>query len=91
MSKLKPRIVRPLGDRIIVKPFDTARSAIIHIPENAKGTPTRGIVLAVGTSVNEDIRVGQEVLVTTIGGSDYDFGHGLVKVFEMHQVLAIIN
>ena len=90
MSKPKPRIVRPLGDRIIVKPFDTARSAIIHIPENAKGTPTRGIVMAIGTSVKEDIRIGQEVLVTTMG-SDFDFGHGLVKVFDMHQVLAIIN
>ena len=90
MSKPKPRTVRPLGDRIIVKPFDTARSAIIHIPENAKGTPTRGIVLAVGKGVKEDIRVGQEVIVSMIGGSDFDFGHGLVKVFDVSQVLAII-
>jgi co-chaperonin GroES (HSP10) len=90
MSKPKPRIVRPLGDRIIVNPFDTVRSAIIHIPENAKGTPTRGIVVAVGKGVKEDIRIGQEVLVTMMG-SDYDFGNGLVKVFDMHQVLAIIN
>ena len=90
MSKPKPRTVRPLGDRIIVKPFDTARSAIIHIPENARGTPTRGIVLAVGAGVKEPVRVGQEVLVTTMG-SDFDFGGGLVKVFEVHQVLAIIN
>ena len=90
MSKTKSVSVRPLGDRIIIKPFDAASSAIIRIPENAKGTPTRGIVLAVGTSVKEDIRVGQEVIVTTMG-SDFDFGGGLVKVFEMHQVLAIVN
>jgi co-chaperonin GroES (HSP10) len=90
MSKPKPRIVRLLGDRIVAAMFVSVRSANIHIPENAKGTPTRGIVLAVGTSVKEDIRIGQEVLVTTMG-SDFDFGHGLVKVFDMHQVLAIIN
>ena len=91
MSKPKPRTVRPLGDRIIVKPFDTARSAIIHIPENARGTPTRGIVLAVGDGVKEPVRVGQEVIFSTIGGSDVNFGHGLVTVLDVSQVLAIVN
>ena len=91
MSKSKPRTVRPLGDRIIVKPFDTARSAIIHIPENAKGTPTRGIVLAVGEEVTEPLRVGHEVIFSTIGGSDVDFGSGLVTVLDVSQVLAIVN
>ena len=85
------RTIRLTGDRIMVRPLHETRSAIIHIPETSKGTPTRGLVMAVGKGVTEDIRTGQEVIVSTIGGSDFDFGFGIVKIFDTHQVLAIVN
>ena len=83
--------VIPLGNRIIVRPIARPDGLII-IPERYKDVPTRGLVLAVGKGVKHpEVRIGQEVLVTTHGGSDYTFGDEQVKMFDYEQVLAVVN
>src|SRR6187397_1401647 len=90
ISDLKPVIptdnggsrmkLKPLGDRLIVKPSDeeeTTASGIV-LPDTAKEKPQKGKVVAVGDgAVNEDgsrrpldVSEGDEVLYSKYGGNE---------------------
>lgn len=79
----------PNESRVLVKPLEaiTERPSGIVIPENAKGKPTRGEVLAVGpgtwmsatgsvegpmlTRIPLDIKVGDVVIFPKFAGEEY--------------------
>src|SRR2546428_620634 len=75
--------LKPLGDRVLVEPVEekeTKKGGII-IPDTAKEKPTEGVVRALGTGKTDDngkkipfeVKVGDRVLVSKYGGTDFDF------------------
>ena len=93
--------LRPLGDRVIVKPLDEeeTKKGGLYIPDTAKEKPVRGEVIAVGSGkildngvrVPMDIKVGQKVIYAKYGGTDIKIeGDNLVILYE-RDLLAVVE
>ena len=81
--------VRPLADRVIVKPIDaseTKKGGII-IPDTAKEKPQEGQVVALGTGKRDDdgkvipftVKKGDKVLISKYGGTEIKNRRGYVS------------
>lgn len=94
--------VKPLGDRVLVKPEDEAEQVKggIIIPDTAKEKPQQGEVLAVGPGKRSDntgeliavgISVGDTVLYSKYGGTEVASGGEDLLVLNSRDVLAIVG
>jgi chaperonin GroES len=93
--------LKPLGDRLIVKPSDeeeTTASGIV-LPDTAKEKPQKGKVVAVGDgAVNEDgsrrpldVSEGDEVLYSKYGGTEVTVEDDELLVLRESEVLAKVG
>jgi chaperonin GroES len=93
--------LKPLGDRLIVKPLDeeeTTASGIV-LPDTAKEKPQKGTVVAVGDgAVNEDgsrrpldVSEGDEVLYSKYGGTEVTVEDDELLVLRESDVLAKVG
>jgi chaperonin GroES len=99
MAKLN---LRPLDDRIVVKPLDAEEvtSGGIVLPDSAKEKPQRGNVVAVGPGRMLDngqrgelsVAIGDEVIYGRYGGTDIEVDGMEVKVLRESDILAkVVN
>ena len=90
--------LRPLGDRVVVKPLEreeVTKSGIV-LPDTAKEKPQRGKVLAVGPGKLLDsgkrgelsVSVGDEVIYGKYGGTDIEVAGDEVKILRESDILA---
>lgn len=91
--------LRPLEDRIVVKPVaEKEKEGDIIIPETASEKSTKGEVLAVGPGkliadkdnvrrIHIDVKVGDTVVYTKFAGHEIDD----VVILEESDILAIIE
>ena len=93
--------LKPLGDRLIVKPTEeeeTTASGIV-LPDTAKEKPQKGKVLAVGDGeIKEDgsrrpldVSEGDEVLYSKYGGTELTVEDDDVLVLRESDVLAKVE
>ncbi len=92
--------LKPLGDRIVVKPKDDdeARTASgLVIPDTAKEKPQLGEVLAVGPGeykdgerVPLDVAVGDLVFYSKYGGTEVKYEGADYLVLSSRDVLAVL-
>ncbi len=92
--------LKPLGDRIVVKPQDEAESRTpsgLVIPDTAKEKPQLGEVLAVGPGeykdgerVPVDVSVGDVVFYSKYGGTEVKHNGEDLLVLSSRDVLAIL-
>ncbi|ACA12596.1 co-chaperone GroES [Xylella fastidiosa] len=93
--------IKPLHDRIVVKPIeaDEVSPGGIVIPDSAKEKSTKGEVIAVGTGKPLDngnvrtpsIKVGDKVIYGQYAGSTYKAEGVEYKVLREDDILAIIG
>ena len=91
--------LKPLGDRLIVKPSDeeeTTASGIV-LPDTAKEKPQKGKVVAVGDGkwdedgekrIPLDVAEGDEVLYSKYGGTEVTVENDELLVLRESDVLA---
>jgi chaperonin GroES len=91
--------LKPLGDRLIVKPIDeeeTTASGIV-LPDTAKEKPQKGRVVAVGDGrwdedgekrIPLDVAEGDEVLYSKYGGTEVTVEDEDLLVLKESDVLA---
>ena len=90
--------LKPLGDRLVVKPIDeeeTTASGIV-LPDTAKEKPQKGKVLAVGDGAIQedgsrrplDVADGDEVLYSKYGGTEVTVEGDDLLVLRESDVLA---
>ena len=91
--------LKPLGDRLIVKPIDeeeTTASGIV-LPDTAKEKPQKGKVVAVGDGrwdedgekrIPLDVSEGDEVLYSKYGGTEVTVEDEDLLVLRESDVLA---
>ena len=91
--------LKPLGDRLIVKPIDeeeTTASGIV-LPDTAKEKPQKGKVVAVGDGrwdedgekrIPLDVAEGDEVLYSKYGGTEVTIEDEELLVLRESDVLA---
>lgn len=100
-SKSERLSIRPLGDRVVVKPMpkeETSASGII-IPDTAKGeAPSRGTVVAVGAGRYDDgelvpmsVSVGDTVLFSKYGYDEVKVDGQEYYILSESSVLAVLS
>jgi chaperonin GroES len=77
MQEIKKTILEPLVDRVLVKPMEAESKTAggIIIPDTAKETPSRGVVVAVGQGTSDRaiiLSVGDVVLYGKYTGSEVE-------------------
>ena len=88
-------MLKPLGDRIVVK----ALSGGIFLPDTAKEKPQQGEVLAVGPGKMldtgkisaVDVQVGDKIVYSKYGGTEIKVGGEDVIILRADDVLGILN
>ncbi len=92
--------LRPLGDRVVVKPVDReekTKSGIL-LPDTAKEKPQEGIVEAVGTGrildsgqkVPMELKVGDKVLYAKYAGNEFKVDEIEYLIVSEKDVLAVV-
>jgi chaperonin GroES len=93
--------IRPIGDRVIVKPEpreETTRGGIV-IPETAKEKPQEGTVIAVGSGrpldnggrASLELRQGDHVLFAKYSGTEMVLDDEIYLVLRENDVLAAVD
>jgi len=93
--------IKPLEDRIVVKPLDaeqTTASGLV-IPDTAKEKPQEGEVLAIGPGriddngnrVPLDVNVGDKVIYSKYGGTEVKYAGEEYLILSARDVLAIVS
>lgn len=93
--------LKPLGDRIVVKPKDEDESRTasgLVIPDTAKEKPQLGEVLAVGPGdfqdgerVPIDVSVGDLVFYSKYGGTEVKYQGEDYLILSSRDVLAVLG
>ena len=93
--------VRPLGDRVLVKPIDAAevKKGGIIIPDTAKEKPQEGEVVALGTGKTNEkgekvpftVKVGNKVLISKYGGTEVKIDGDNYLIMREDDILGILG
>jgi chaperonin GroES len=91
--------IRPLGDKVVVKPSDAEEKSAggIYLPDTAKSKPQEGTVIAVGTGRILDsgerhslsVAVGDTVVYSKYGGTEFKLDGDTVVILDEDQIYAI--
>ena len=93
--------VRPLADRVIVKPIEASESKKggIIIPDTAKEKPQEGEVVALGTGKRDDdgkvipftVKKGDKVLISKYGGTEIKIDGDMYLIMREDDILGVIG
>jgi chaperonin GroES len=94
-------LLKPLGDRIVVKTVESESTSTggIVLPETAKEKPQQAVVLAVGpgklldngSRVAVDVQVGDKVVYSKYGGTEIKVGGEEVIILRGDDILGIVT
>ncbi len=100
-NKEEKIMLKPLGDRIVVKVIEDTEqtSGGIFIPDSAKEKPQKGEVVAVGAGkFNDngerepiDVKTGDTILYAKYAGTDIKMDGVEYKILSVKDALAIIE
>jgi chaperonin GroES len=94
-------MLKPIGDRVVVRPKtaeEMTKSGII-LPDTAKERPQEGEVMAVGTGrvlddgrvISLEVKVGDRVLFSKYGGTEFKLGNEEYIILREDDILAILQ
>ena len=93
--------LRPLGDRVVIKPLarEEVTSSGIVLPDTATEKPQQGEVLAVGPGrvldtgerVVPDVKQGERVLFAKYSGTEFKLEQEELLILRESDILAIVS
>lgn len=93
--------LKPLGDRIVVKPLEAEEKTAggILLPDSAKEKPQQGEVIAVGPGklldngkvTPVDVEVGNVIYYAKYGGTEIKIGADEFVILRQDDVLAVVE
>lgn len=91
--------LRPLGDKVVVKPSEADEKSAggIYLPDSAKSKPQEGTVVAVGQGRILDsgsrnvlnVSVGDLVIYSKYGGTEFKLDGDMVMILDEDQIYAV--
>ncbi len=93
-------MLRPLGERLIVKPKEkeTTTASGIIIPDTSKEKPVMGEVVAVGSGevidgkrIPLDVKVGDTVMYSKYAGNEIKYEGVEYLILKQSEVLVIVE
>lgn len=100
MSTTTKTQLKPLGDRVVVRPVtrDEKTASGLYLPDTAKEKPQEAEVIAVGPGRYEDgkrivmdVKVGDKVLYSKYGGTEIKVDNEEILILREADILAIIE
>jgi len=92
--------IRPLADKILIKRVEaqTVTAGGIVLPETAKEKPRRGKIIALGDGklldsgerAEFEVKVGDEVLFSSYGGTEIKVDGEEMMIMEESDILAVL-
>ncbi len=93
--------LRPLGDRVVIKPSpreEMTKSGIV-LPDTTKEKPQEGVVLSVGPGKTlddgsreaMDVAVGNKVLYAKYAGTEFKVDSEELLIVSQKDILAIVE
>ncbi len=93
--------LRPLGDRVVIKPTpreEMTKSGIV-LPDTAKEKPQEGEILSVGPGKtlddgkreSMDVSVGQKVLYAKYAGTEFKVDGDELLIVSQKDILAVVE
>ena len=93
--------LRPLGDRVVVRPLtreETTKSGIV-LPDTAKEKPQEGEIVAAGKGRTDDagkhialeVKVGDKVLYAKYAGTEFKLEGEELLVLSERDLLAVLG
>jgi chaperonin GroES len=93
--------VKPLADRVVVKPLEEAEQMRggLYIPDTAKEKPQQGEIVAVGQGkvtddgkrIDMELKVGDKVLYGKYSGTEVTLDDNQYLILREADVLAVIG
>jgi len=93
--------LKPLGDRVLVKPMEAKQeeNGGIIIPDSAKEKPQEGEVLAAGPGKRDDsgklipmdVKVGEKIIFAKYGGTEIKVDGEEYIILRQDDVLAVLD
>ncbi len=101
MASASSTKLRPLGDRVVIKPTpreEMTKSGIV-LPDTAKEKPQEGEIIAAGPGkINDDgkrepmdVAVGQKVLYAKYAGTEFKVEEQELLIVSQKDILAIVE
>lgn len=101
MSQATAKAIRPLGDRLVVKPLEReemTKSGIV-LPDTAKEKPQQGTVIAAGPGKVLDngerqpmeVKEGEVILFAKYAGTEFTLDGEDVLILRESDVLGIVS
>lgn len=94
-------MLKPLGDRVVVKPVEaeSVSAGGIFLPDSAKERPQQAIVVAVGpgktldngTTVAVEVKEGDRVVYSKYGGTEIKVGGEEVVILRQDDILGVVG
>jgi chaperonin GroES len=100
-NKVAEKKLRPLGDRVVIKPTareDMTKSGIV-LPDTAKEKPQEGVILSAGPGKIDDngkrepmdVKVGDKVLYAKYAGTEFKIEGDDLLIVSQKDILAIVE
>jgi chaperonin GroES len=93
--------IRPLADRVVVKPLEETEQMRggLYIPDTAKEKPQQGEVIAVGPGkltdegkrIDPEVKTGDRVLYGKYSGTEVTLGDEQFLILRESDLLAVIK
>lgn len=93
--------LKPLGDRVVVKPTgrEEVSSGGIVLPDTAKEKPQKGTIVAVGAGrkdddgdrITLDVEVGDIVIFAKYAGTEFKLGDDDLLILSEKDILAVVT
>ncbi len=101
MASASSTSLRPLGDRVVIKPTpreEMTKSGIV-LPDTAKEKPQEGEIIAAGPGkINDDgkrepmdVKVGDKVLYAKYAGTEFKVDDEELLIVSQKDILAIVE
>ena len=90
---------KPLGDRVAIERIEEKTTSGIIIPDTAKEKPVQGKIVAVGQGGRDEsgkripleVKLGDIVLFTKWGGTEFKIDGKEVTILKESDILAILD
>ena len=85
-------MIKPLGSRVLVKQEEAVEQTQsgIYLPNSAKEKPTIGDVIAIGSSEDLEVKVGDKVMYQKFGGTKVEVEKQEYILLDQDDILAIV-
>ncbi len=85
--------IKPLGKRVVIKKVEIeekTQSGIV-LPNSAKEQPQIAEVLAVGTEVEDTVKVGDKVIFSKYSGTEVKMDGEESTIIDFKNILAVVE